>query len=141
MYRNFNNARLTRWQWTLPAVLVTLIVLAGCSATAADEGIPAGAGFTHWADNGAGGQYVLNVIKGHVRGVSSGASATVMTDSNCAPDAQGINHCHNILKFSNGQQIEVVDNHKMMRHRCLRPGETVSVSVLNDNWVRAQTGS
>jgi len=125
-----------------PALLATFVLLAGCSAEAPDPGIPQGAGFTSWSANGAGGEYVLNVIDGRVPANGAATmSATVLTDANCAPDEQGTNHCHNIIEFDNGQRIEVVNNHKMMRHRCLRPGESVNVSAMGDNWIRLQTRS
>ena len=38
-----------------------------------------------------------------------------------------------------GDRIEVIDNHRMASHRCLRPEETVQVRSLEGHWVELQT--
>ena len=118
----------------------TLAFIAGCSTSSSEPAIPKGANLTSWLDNGANGSYVLNVVKGTVPAMAqAGAVAEVLTDSSCAPDANNFNHCHNIIEFSNGARIEVINNHRMAVHRCLRPGETVSVKAMEGPWVRLQT--
>ena len=124
-------------------VIAALAWVAGCSnSTSAEPAIPNGANLTSWVDNGADGRYVLNVIKGDVPAFAqAGTRALVMTDSNCAPDAQNLNHCHNLIRFANGDRIEVINNHRMAQHRCLRPGETVEVKAMEGPWIELQTQS
>jgi hypothetical protein len=55
--------------------------------------------------------------------------ATVLTDSNCTPDAEGISHCINVLKMGR-QQISLRHNHNMAEVPCLSPGEEVNVVPL-----------
>lgn len=123
-------------------VLAVLSLAAACSNAANEPAIPKGANIQSWVDNGTNGRYVLNVIKGEVPATArAGLSAEVLTDSNCAPDAANINHCHNIIEFSNGDRIEVINNHRMAWHRCLKPGETVRVNAMEGPWIALQTES
>lgn len=69
----------------------------------------------------------------HVRVVVQGSvahryRATVLTDSRCNPDAQGVSHCLNRLRLANGAVVTVVHDHKMMDMPCLSPGEHVTLS-------------
>jgi hypothetical protein len=135
---NFQRVRASR----ILLALATLVLVAGCTAESNEPAIPKGAKFESWVNNGAGGRYVLNVVKGQVPSATrTGMSARVLTDSNCAPDASNINHCHNIIRFSNGDRIEVVNNHRMAWHRCLRPGETVRVAAMEGPWIELHTES
>ncbi len=123
------------------ALLLASFLIAACSAAPQEPAIPDGAGFSSWFDNGAHGHYVLEVIEGKIPPMlESDTAARVMTDSNCAPDAAGLNHCHNIIRFEDGREITLVNNHQMSVHRCLRPGETVHVSVLAPGWITLQIG-
>lgn len=123
------------------AVLLASLMLGVSGAGASEPAIPAGASLHTWFDNGTNGHYVLNVIEGHVPFMlKAGTVATVMTDSNCAPDAEGLNHCHNVIRFANGSEITVVNNHQMSAHRCLRPGETVRINLLAQGWITLQIG-
>ncbi|PQJ35956.1 hypothetical protein BSZ35_16315 [Salinibacter sp. 10B] len=59
--------------------------------------------------------------------LSSGAhEATVLSDRDCAPDANGISHCLNELALGD-TRITVRHHHRMNEIPCLRPGETVTV--------------
>ena len=53
-------------------------------------------------------------------------------------DAQGINHCHNVIELANGGEIEVIHNHSMMSYECLSPGQKLSLTPLNSDWVVAK---
>jgi len=52
---------------------------------------------------------------------------TVVTDENCEPDADGISHCLNRIRFDGGESIEVRHPHDMSKVACLAPGERVEV--------------
>ena len=65
------------------------------------------------------------LLDGHLpRG---GVDATVLTDEDCAPDAQGVSHCRNKLRLPSGKSIEVRHPHRMHDVPCMTPGETVRV--------------
>ena len=51
--------------------------------------------------------------------------ADVMTDTDCAPDAQMISHCRNVVRLADGRQIVLRHPHQMSRIPCLAPGERV----------------
>lgn len=53
--------------------------------------------------------------------------ATVMTDTNCAPDKSGISHFQNLLRLADGNMARVLHNHDMMLEPCLRPEETIDI--------------
>ena len=58
---------------------------------------------------------------------STAVMATVLSDENCAPDAQGISHCTNKLRMDGGAEMTVTHPHRMAEVPCLAPGERVSV--------------
>jgi hypothetical protein len=51
--------------------------------------------------------------------------AKVMTDTDCAPDAQMISRCRNEVQLANGEKIVVRHPHDMRDVPCLAPGELV----------------
>jgi hypothetical protein len=53
--------------------------------------------------------------------------ATVTSDENCAPDAQGYSHCSNDLRLADGSVLHLRHNHPMATVACLAPGEKVIV--------------
>lgn len=127
----------------LPALAAAglLFAVGACGAGAQEPAIPSGAGIHSWYENGTGGRYVAPVIAGSTQVLAPGSHVgTVLTDTNCTPDARGLSHCHNSIAFDDGSQITVQDNHQMSRHRCLRPGEQVRVSLFKGRWVTLQTG-
>lgn len=129
--------RATKPVLRLFALAGAALVLAACGA---QPSIPPGAGIQSWHENGAGGRYVVNVIAGSPAAVAAhGTIGTVLTDSDCAPDAEGLSHCHNMIALAGGATITIQDNHQMSRHRCLRPGETVRVAALGGRWIVLQT--
>ena len=54
-------------------------------------------------------------------------TATVLSDENCAPHAEGISHCRNELRLSDGSALTVRHNHDMAEVPCLAPGERIMV--------------
>jgi hypothetical protein len=107
------------------------------STANAEPAIPAGVSLTSWFDNGKGGQHVLRIVDGNAPPVGIRLVGTVKSDTDCDPDAQGLNHCHNDIDLGNGRVIAVVNNHAMTRYPCLAPGQQLSITRLDANWVVA----
>lgn len=53
--------------------------------------------------------------------------ATVLSDEDCAPDAQGYSHCLNRLEMPGGGVVAVRHIHRMTEVPCLAPGERVNL--------------
>lgn len=106
----------------------------------AEPSIPSGVALTTWFDNGKGGEHVLQIAQGSPPPVGVRLVGTVQTDTDCDPDAQGLNHCHNVIALENGRNIEVIHNHAMHRYPCLEPGQRLSITRLNENWVIGMEG-
>ena len=51
--------------------------------------------------------------------------AEVMTDTDCAPDAEMVSRCRNELRLDDGSRIVLRHPHDMSRVPCLAPGERV----------------
>ncbi len=118
--------------------LVTAFVLSsGQQAANAGPPIPPGVSLTSWFDNGKGGEHVLQIANGTAPLPGVRLIGTVTTDTDCDPDAQGLNHCRNNIDLGNGRSIEVIHNHAMHRFPCLEPGQRLSITRLNANWVVA----
>lgn len=56
---------------------------------------------------------------------SRAVMAEVMTDTNCAPDAEMISRCRNVMRLADGRQIVLRHPHDMTKIPCLAPGERV----------------
>jgi hypothetical protein len=54
-------------------------------------------------------------------------AATVMSDEECTPDAEGVSHCINRLRLAGGRVLVVRHPHRMMEVPCLSPGEHIRV--------------
>jgi hypothetical protein len=54
-------------------------------------------------------------------------NATVLSDENCAPDANGLSHCLNRLRLADGTTLSVRHLHNMAQVPCLTVGEEVLV--------------
>lgn len=57
---------------------------------------------------------------------------TVLTDENCAPDAEGVSHCLNRVRFTSPQgtgEAMLRHHHRMAEEPCLAPGETVVLAA------------
>jgi hypothetical protein len=58
-------------------------------------------------------------------------TATVLTDTNCEPDADGVSHCLNDLQI--GEAVVTVQHHHQMHSvPCLSPGETVTLMAFEE---------
>lgn len=121
------------------AVMILLLV-AALDSQASEPVLPAGSGISSWYENGSQGRYVVEMIEGRLpASAAQGLHGMVMTDANCAPDAQGLNHCHNQIVLDDGIRLTIVNHHQMSRHHCLRPGELIRISPLADRWASLQT--
>jgi hypothetical protein len=119
------------------ALIAALLGLAGYAQRASD---PAASQAPHfWSDPGLrtivvaapaerlapkSGNLLANLVVGELPGGAT--QATVVTDSNCAPDANGISHCLNDLKIG-AAHITVQHHHDMSKVPCLTPGEKVNL--------------
>jgi hypothetical protein len=54
------------------------------------------------------------------------ARATVLTDTNCAPDAEGVSHCLNEMQAGKAH-FTVRHSHRMMEVPCFSPTEEVNI--------------
>ena len=106
----------------------------------AEPAIPSGVNLKSWFDNGAGGQRLLKVRQGNAPAAGLKVTGTVLTDTNCDPDALGLSHCHNVIDLGGGRSIEVENTHIMSTHPCLAPGQRITVTRLNADWVVAYDG-
>lgn len=113
----------------------------GQQSASAEPAIPHGVSLTSWFDNGQGGQHLLQIFQGAPPPAGVQIAGTVMTDTDCTPDAEGLSHCHNRIDLANGQSFTVVNTHIMTVHPCLSPGEAVVVRRLNAGWVIASERS
>lgn len=78
--------------------------------------------------NGIGGRELVYLTKGRMP--ARATAATVVTDTNCAADRDGISHCTNVLRLASGRRITVRHDHSMMNDPCLKPGERVRITRL-----------
>jgi hypothetical protein len=76
--------------------------------------------------NGTGGRELVYLTKGRMP--ARATTATVVTDTDCAADRNGISHCANILRLASGRRITVRHDHSMMNDPCLNPREKVRIS-------------
>ena len=78
--------------------------------------------------NGTRGLELVYLTRGKMP--AKATSAVVLTDTNCAADANRISHCLNVLRLASGRRITVRHDHNMMNDPCLSPGEHVRVRLL-----------
>lgn len=135
-HRTFYNIRLA----TLCAGLILVVVLASCGS----KGKSASTALTSAQAPSAGKLRTVRVFA-HEPAPSPSATdlrarlekgtlpagtvkATVLTDENCEPDAQGISHCRNRVRLASGQTVSLRHPHDMNQVPCLAPGEKVLLS-------------
>nr|WP_319516856.1 hypothetical protein [uncultured Cohaesibacter sp.] len=118
---------------------ISASLLGAPKAMSAQPEIPTGAGISSWVENGSGGKYTLQILEGTLPEAGKSVTAKVLSDSNCAPDEEGINHCENVIKMPDGSKLVGIDNHRMSVNRCLRAGEKVTISMLTDGWATVLT--
>jgi hypothetical protein len=123
--------------------VVAIGVAVGLAVTAAPNERAQGSGVPHYPGKGADVR-TLVVVGAGTQEVSPEAGpmyssyldgtmpsrpmmATVLSDANCAPDAEGVSHCLNRLRLDDGDEVTVRHNHKMTEVPCLSPGERVFV--------------
>lgn len=99
--------------------------------------IPQGISLTSWYQNGEGGRYILQLADGDNFPIGPTISGVVTSDTNCAPDAQGLSHCRNGIALPDGRRLTVIDTHMMSRNPCLEPGERISMTSINTSWLVA----
>jgi hypothetical protein len=75
------------------------------------------------------GYLMTNLRAGQIP--AGATSATVLTDTNCTPDADGISHCLNDLQVGDAV-VTVQHHHAMAEIPCLSPGETVTLMPLEE---------
>ncbi|HLR69033.1 MAG TPA: hypothetical protein VK105_18275 [Virgibacillus sp.] len=83
-----------------------------------------------WQHNGKGGEYIVKLIQGEIEGKTKGE---VLTDENCERDEEGLSRCNQKVLLENGDEIEFIMPHNMMKHRCLSPGETIEIVPYTDD--------
>lgn len=57
-------------------------------------------------------------------------AGVVLTDTDCAADANGISHCRNVVRLAGGKRLVLRHDHRMSNDPCLSPGEHVRVIAL-----------
>ena len=123
-------------RWLLGVLVLGAVVYSG--TVRAEKGpppIPAGVAMKSWQDNGSGGRYLLQVVKGQLPKPGKPITGTVTSDTNCDADVQGLSHCNNNIKLPNGSEILVIDTHNMHRNRCLGPGDQLKLTAVGKSWV------
>lgn len=110
------------------------LLLGAPLALAAQPEIPEGANISSWVENGQGGTYYLQILDGTLPEDGVSVSGTVLSDSDCAPDEDDINHCRNEIELQDGSILTGIDNHRMSVNPCLSPDDVVTVSKLTDGW-------
>lgn len=119
---------------TIAGLGIAAFLVSAPVAMSAQPEIPAGAGISSWVENGAGGRYLLQVQKGTMPEAGQSVVGTVLSDSDCAPDEDGINHCRNEIQLPDGSILTGIDNHRMSVNPCLSPDDKVTVSQFSDGW-------
>ncbi|HEY4721219.1 MAG TPA: hypothetical protein VII92_05200 [Anaerolineae bacterium] len=122
----------------LSGLATAFVLSSGQQPAIAQPAIPPGVTLTSWFENGKGGQHVLQISEGTAPLPGVRLVGTVTTDTDCDPDAQGLNHCRNNIDLGNGRNIAVIHNHAMHNYPCLEPGQKLSITRLNGSWVVAQ---
>ena len=86
----------------------------------------------NWHDNGQNGVHLVELAQGTL---ASSMVGTVLTDTDCAPDATGLSHCHDVIRLKNHTLITVINPHDMKYVACLAAGQVVKVSPKANQWV------
>ena len=104
-------------------------------AATAQLKIPDGVPMKSWQENGRNGLYVLQPIKGQLAKGEKRMVGTVVSDTDCDADADGLSHCHNEIQLPGGKSITVINTHNMHVNRCLGGGDRIELSRLGSVWV------
>jgi len=98
--------------------------------------VPKSVTMTSWEDNGRDGQYLLQFERGRILAKGERIEGIIVSDTNCIPDAQGLNHCNNVIELANGSRLLIVDNHKMSSNPCLHPGSGITLTGMGGPWIK-----
>lgn len=123
------------WALIGAAGLLTIGAVYYLQPASGEPSIPPGTNLSSWFDNGSGGRSVVRIYQGDAPPVGIQAVGSVLTDTNCEPDTQGLSHCHNVIDLGNGRRVEVVHTHYMSQHPCLAPGDKLSITRLDADWL------
>lgn len=80
-------------------------------------------------NNGKDGKYVVNLLNGDF---TENVEGTILSDTDCEPDSEGVSRCLSYIRLSNQSLLEIATPHNMKNYRCFQINETVTVSR-NDN--------
>lgn len=86
-------------------------------------------------ENGARGTYIVNLLSGSIEGKVEG---TVLTDTDCEADEEGISRCHNEIELDDQKKVTIANPHNMQNNRCLSPGEKIRLSKNEEGKVIVQ---
>jgi hypothetical protein len=84
--------------------------------------------------SGETGPLMTTLVRGQYP--DGATKATVRTDENCTPDADGVSHCLNELDLG-GSTIVIQHHHKMSLTPCLTPGETVNLMTVAEHQAKS----
>jgi len=127
--------RVPRWLLGVMLLPAIVVLLPQARAEGGEPEIPPGAQITSWHDNGHGGRYLLWLRQGRLMRPDDRFSGVVRSDTDCDPDDQGLNHCHNAIDLANGRHIVVINTHEMSRNRCLGAGDKLSLTAIGPRWL------
>ncbi|MDA8095861.1 MAG: hypothetical protein M0T84_18530 [Betaproteobacteria bacterium] len=77
----------------------------------------------------------LGAIRAEANGGTGMSEPAIPRDASCAPDPQGLSHCHNGIDLDNGMRMTVIDTHAMVQHPCLKPGQRVALTGFDEQWL------
>jgi hypothetical protein len=92
-----------------------------------------------WSDNGRDGRHLLQIVDGSIPAAGTTVVGVVVSDTLCQPDAQGFSHCQNGIELADGKRMTVIDTHQMSHYPCLEPGQRLSLSRIDRDWILAQS--
>lgn len=120
----------------LGGLMLSATVLYSYNAQATgSQPIPRGVPMKSWQENGRDGRYVLQLIEGQFPKNGKRVVGTVVSDTDCDPDPDGLSHCHNEIQLPGGKKITVIDSHNMHKYRCLAGGDRIELGRMGDAWV------
>lgn len=126
---------LRRWLPGMLALGAASVYSYQVQAATGQPPIPRGVAMKSWHDNGRDGRYLLQLVQGSFPKTGKPVIGTVTSDTDCDADAEGLSHCRNTIKLSNGSEVTVIDTHEMHRYRCLGAGDQISLNRISGTWI------
>ena len=120
------------------ALAIGLFVVYG-GDTSSQSALLKSASLASWSENGRDGRHLLQIADGSVLPAGAAIVGVVVSDTLCQPDAQGFSHCHNGIELADGKRMTVIDTHLMSRYPCLEPGQRLSLSRIDRDWIVARS--